>query len=272
MRIAVLADIHGNLPAFQAVLEHISRQSVDRIVIVGDIVVGAPDSGSCWRLAKSLGCPILRGNHERYLFHYDTPHAPPLWRTEQFAPVRWALAQFTVEERRVLADLPASLRLPDAPGIFFAHASARSDNDTIVAYTPDSEIAEMFPDVPEPYLVRGHNHVAQTRLWEERVILTTGSVGLPLDGITMAQYLLLEQDGKSWNIRHQSVAYDVDAAVRRFYETGYLEAGGPIARLFLREVATAGSQLVPFFRTYARWQAEADLSLTEAVERFLTTF
>ncbi|HLK58516.1 MAG TPA: metallophosphoesterase family protein [Chthonomonadaceae bacterium] len=272
MRLAILADIHGNLPAFEAALEHVAAQRVDRIVIVGDIVVGAPDSGSCWRLAQSLGCPILRGNHERYLFHFDTPHAPPLWKTERFGPVRWALTQCTEAERQCMADLPPFLQLPEAEGVFFAHASARSDNDTIVAYTPDSEIAAMFPDVTEPYIVRGHNHIAQVRLWEGRMIVTTGSVGLPLDGIATAQYLLLERHREGWKVQHQSVSYDVDATVRRFSETGYLEAGGPLARLFLREVATAGSQIVPFFRAYDRWQAETSLTLSEAVERFLSVF
>ncbi|MBE0698820.1 MAG: metallophosphoesterase [Anaerolineaceae bacterium] len=65
IRIAVLADIHGNLPAFESALEHVSQQKVDQIILAGDIVNGSPDSKACWTLALSLGCPILRGNHER---------------------------------------------------------------------------------------------------------------------------------------------------------------------------------------------------------------
>ena len=80
MRLAVIADIHGNLPAFEAALEHVDRQQVDRLVILGDIVVGAPDSAACWNLARSLSCPILRGNNDRYVAHYDTPAADPMGR------------------------------------------------------------------------------------------------------------------------------------------------------------------------------------------------
>ena len=269
MRIAILADIHGNLAAFEAALEHAADFNVDRIVIAGDIVNGAPDSGACWRLARSLGCPILRGNHERYVFHFDTPHAPALWSGEQFAPVRWTLSQLTAADRCDMEALPFSLRLPEAPDLLFVHSSLRSDNDALAVYTPDAELEAMFPDVQERTIVRGHNHAGLVRLWGERRVLTTGSVGLPLDGSPTAQYLLVEDTRDGWKFQHQSVSYDVEATKRRFYETGYLEMGGPIARLFLREVSTASFQVVPFFRAFARWQAEAPITLSAAVERFL---
>ena len=91
MRIAILADIHGNLPAFEAALDHASRQRVDRTIVAGDIVNGSPDSAACWRLARSLGYPIVRGNHERYVARYGTAAGDPAWLSEQFAPVRWTL-------------------------------------------------------------------------------------------------------------------------------------------------------------------------------------
>ncbi len=57
MRIAVLADIHGNLPAFEAALKHVSQQKVDQIILAGDIIIGSPDSKACWDLALSSGLP-----------------------------------------------------------------------------------------------------------------------------------------------------------------------------------------------------------------------
>ena len=85
MRIAVLADIHGNLPAFEAALKHVAHQKVDQMILAGDIINGAPDSKACWALALSLGCPVLRGNHERYAAHFGTPQASPDWLMEKFA-------------------------------------------------------------------------------------------------------------------------------------------------------------------------------------------
>jgi len=127
MRIAILADIHGNLPAFEAVLVHVRQQAPDLIVIAGDIVIGAPDSAACWQLAQSLACPMVRGNHERYLGHFGTEQGDPAWQTEQFAPVQWAVAQFTAQERAAIANLPVALQLPEMPNLLVVHATARSD-------------------------------------------------------------------------------------------------------------------------------------------------
>ena len=268
-RIAVLADIHGNLPAFEAALEHVARQSVDQIILAGDIINGAPDSRECWALARSLGCPILRGNHERYAAHFGTPQAPPLWTQEQFAPVQWTVAQLSAQERQEMERLPLNRRLPAAPGVFFVHASERGDHDTIAAHTPEAQLEEMFPAAQEGLIVRAHNHYGQVRVWPKGLIVTCGSVGLNLDGNLAAQYLLIERENHGWKFQHQSVPYPVETALERFHTTGYLSAVGPMGRLFYRELATAAQHIVPFLRYYAQWAAEGQITLSQAVERFL---
>jgi 3',5'-cyclic AMP phosphodiesterase CpdA len=278
MRVAILADIHGNLPAFEAALDHVAKQHVDRLIIAGDIVVGSPDSAACWRLAQALGCPILRGNHERYVAHYGAPGAPPEWATERFAPVRWAYSQLAEEERRAIEALPLAIRPPDLPDLLVVHASIRADRDSVMPYTPEEQLAAMFPQVQERWIVRAHNHTGQVRLWEERTIITAGAVGLPLDCNPTAQYVLLERrnpDGRNgaggWRIQHQSVPYDLDATLRRFRESGYLDAAGPMARLLQREVATASFYIVPFLNVYGERLDRGEIALDAAVQRFLTT-
>ena len=268
MRLAFLADIHGNLPAFEAALDHAYRQQPDQIIIVGDIVVGSPDSRACLELAQSLSCPIIRGNHERYVASFGQPDAPAAWQSNQFAPVRWAYDQLTPEQRATINGLPQFLRLPDCPDLMIVHASLRNDRDTVYAYTPDDEIAAMFPTA-ETTIVRAHNHVPQVRLWEEQRIITTGSVGLALNLEPTAQYLLLDRVAGEWRIRHQSVPYDQEQALARFDQSGYLEEVGPMARLFMREVATAAGQIVPFLRDYERWNATEPITLEAAIQRFL---
>jgi len=269
MRIAVLADVHGNLYAFEAALADVRRQGVDHLVLLGDITVGSPDAAACWQLACSLNCPSIWGNHERYVAYYGTAQADPRWQGEQYAPVGWAVSQLSEAERREMRDLPHLYRTPDAPGVLFLHASVRSDRDTVAAHTPSDRLREMYPGVRETLIVRGHNHVGQIRLWDGHTVVTAGSVGLPLDSYPTAQYLMLERKGPGWEITHCSVPYDVDAAVRRFEETGYLDAVGPMGRLFQREVATASHQIVPFLRAYARWSSEERISLADAVARYL---
>lgn len=269
MRLAFFSDIHGNLPAFEAALEHVARQRVDQLVIGGDIVVGSPDSAACWQRARNLGCPILRGNHERYLFHFHDPQAPALWHTPQFAPVQWALAEFTPAQLQEMGQLPLTLRLPEAPDLLLVHASARSDHDSVRPYTPEEQLAPMFAGEAAALIVRGHNHLPFLRQWAGGLLATAGSVGLALDGNPTAQYLIAERRPSGWHVAQQSVPYDQEANLRRFEESGYLEATGPMGRLFFRELSTASHLIVPFLRAYHRWNQEAPLSLDEGVDRFL---
>jgi predicted phosphodiesterase len=272
LRLAILADIHGNLPAFEAALKHVASHKVDQIIIAGDIIIGSPDSDDCWKLARSLGCPILRGNHERYAAHYGTFNAPNEWATEQYAPLHWAVAQLAEQDRQAMAQLPESLRLPDAPNLFIVHATERSDNDTIESHTPDELLPTMFPHTQERFIVRAHNHLGQVRLWDDRLIITGGSVGLALDGNPTAQYLLLDSSTRGWQIQHQSVPYNLNTTIARFYDTGYLSSSGPIGRLYFREVVTASQQIVPFLRLYAQWSKKDAISLSQAVGKFLSDY
>jgi predicted phosphodiesterase len=270
MRIAILADIHGNLAALEAALARVAQLRVDHIVIAGDVVVGAPDSLACWARIKALGCAVLRGNHERYVCDLGTERAKPEWSKAQFGPVQFAAEQLGEANRRELAMLPGVLRVAGAEDLLVVHGSARSDNDLIFPYTSDEEIAPMFIDVAERWIVRGHNHYAGVRLSGERQIVTCGSVGLPLDGTVKAQFVVMERLAAGWRARHEAVAYDVAATLRRFRESGYLEAAGPMARLFMREVETAAFHVVPF-QAWNAEQASAGVRqpLGAAVEAFL---
>lgn len=272
MRLAALADIHGNLQAFEAALEHARGHGVDQIVLCGDVTVGCADDLGCWRLACELGCAAVRGNGEDYLADYGTDRAEARWSEPEFGPLRWAAARFPEADRQELARLPLTYSPPGHPELVFCHASPRSNRDHLTAYTPDEALAPMFEGSRARCVVRGHNHFPQVRQWEGRTIVTCGSIGLPMDFNPAAQYAVLEEREGQWHTTHHAVPYDVDGALRRFEETAYLPDAGPMGRLFVRGVATATNQVMPFFRYYRRWQKEGAISLAEAVERFLSLY
>ena len=267
MRIAAIADVHGNLPALEAVLEDISSKQVDVTVFVGDVVMGAPDCRECWKLA-SLNGPLVQGNTEHRVGKFGTPDEDPSWSTEQYGPLRWSAQQFSPEERKQIAELPLTLHVPETEDLVFFHSTPRGFRQ-IKAYTPEEELQDLFSDVFERYLVRGHHHNPQVRLWNNRIIVNCGSAGAQTDMNPDAQYLILERRNPRWHIQHQTVPYNVEAAVRRFHESGYLDEAGPMGRLFMRQVATATTQVSPFLRYYRRWSKESEITLTDAVERFL---
>ncbi|MCF7687277.1 MAG: metallophosphoesterase [Cephaloticoccus sp.] len=269
MRIAIIADIHGNLPALEAVLTTLDAMKPDQVIVAGDIVDGAPDSAACWACIKAMGWPILRGNHERYVMDYGTERAEPVWSTPQFAPLQYTHRTMSTAQRAEMALLPMEWHSEAAPGLLIVHASQRSDADSILPHTPAAEIDAMFSEPGAQFIVRSHNHIGSTREWRGRRIVTTGAVGLPLDGQTRAQFCLVTLRDRCWAVEHHAVRYDVAAAERRFHDSGYLNETGTLGRMFMREVTTGAHHVVPFLRYYGlRKQLETGLSIAQAEKEF----
>jgi|UniRef100_UPI00404975C2 predicted phosphodiesterase len=270
MRIAVISDIHGNLPALETALAAVEELKPDRLIVGGDVVDGAPDSAACWERVKQLQCPVLRGNHERYVFDFGTERADPIWATDQFAPLHYTHRSLSNAQRNELAALPMVWRSTEAPGLLVVHASARSDADSVLPHTSLVNLDAMFVGVTEELIIRSHNHISSTRDWRGRRIVTTGAVGLPLDGLAQVQFCLLTYENSKWQAEHHSVPYDVEATLGRFRDSGYLDETGPLGRMFMREVATGSHHVVPFLRyCRQRMQHGAPLDLIQAEKDFV---
>jgi predicted phosphodiesterase len=260
MRLAVLSDVHGNLQALEAVLDHAQKAQVDQIIIAGDLMIGLADSKACWDLIQSLNIPMIRGNHERYLVHYGTEKLN--WSGERFLPIAWTQKQFGPNERQQIEGLPLHLHLDN---LLIVHASYRDDYDTIKPDTPVEELEKMFLGSDETFILRGHNHLSFSVQFNNRHIESLGSAGLPLDGSAEADYIILEKHRDVWNIEKQEIDYDQETAIN------YLEQGGPIARLFLQELLTSRWQLIPFLDNYQQWSKNETLTLTQAVDAFIAS-
>lgn len=280
MRVAVFGDIHGNVAALEAVLADIAQQDVDSMVVLGDVVNAGPDSRVCWQRVQALGCPVVRGNHERYVAHYGNPDAPELLE-DRFKPVAWSAGQFADAERAKLMDVLLEHHFPEFPELLFVHATRQSDRGNVSPFMVDADVTPMFvcdafPRCPK-LIIRGHNHLVNTRGLARgelagTTIVTVGAVGMSLAGIPEAQYALVSRTQKGWQVQHRAVPYDVDATLRRFQESGYLEAAGGAARLLMREVATGSHHLVPFLRHLDRWTCAGEVSFDDAVVRFLNAY
>ncbi len=264
MRIAILADIHGNLGALEAVLAHIETQNVDQIIVAGDVVNVMPHSKACWDTVTALGCPVLKGNHEHYLTSYGTAAAHPDWSTERFQGLAWAQGQFSAADLDAMRELPLTYQLP---GLLVTHAAPHDVFAGVHADTPVETLRELFRGTSEAMIVRGHNHRWLKRRWDDRTLLTIQSCGLPLGGSLDAQYVILTRQAGGWRYEKQFVPYDREATLAAMDER-YLEVMGPTGQLFKRELATGKNHIMPFLREYLA-VVDGQLPLSEAVTTFL---
>lgn len=274
MRIAVLADVHGNLNAFEVALAAARREAPDLLVIAGDVVNGAPDSRRCWELARAEADVLLRGNHERYAIDRGTPAAEPAWSGPRFRPAAWTAAELRGLEDDVRR-APIAARVAD--DVLVVHALPARDRGSVYPWTPEAELADAFAGVDARLVVRGHNHLPFHRtLADGRLLVSVGAVGLALAGRPEAQWALATRGRDGWAVEHRSEPYDVAATLRRFDESGYLEAAGAMGRLFRREVATGSHHLMPFARFEAAWRAangvtdDDEAALAAALAAFLS--
>jgi putative phosphoesterase len=182
MRIAVLADIHGNLPALRAVLAELDREPVDAIVVAGDAVAG-PRVRECLESLRDRPEPVhwISGNSERETVNaYDG--APQAGDPDSPAAraARWSAQALDPDWRNRLASWPIAVELD---GVLFCHGSPRRDDEILTTATPDERFAEALAEVSQRLVVGGHTHrqfVRQVR--EDLRYANAGSVGLPYEG------------------------------------------------------------------------------------------
>lgn len=277
MKIAVLADIHGNLAALQAVIADIERWSPELVLVAGDIVNRGPESGACLdltlQMAAERGWRMIRGNHERYVLNFelarrrpDFPSSGPNYELSRMT--RWSHRQVAAK-LDIIEQLPEQLRV-DLGGETLAlyHASLRHDRDGIEAASQDELLRAQIDGSAALFCV-GHTHVPLTRRLGGTLVVNVGSVGLPFDGDTRAAYARLTRGRGGWQAQIVRVAYDVAATARVFVESGMLEAVGAHAQIMLRELQTGRSLLFDFVPTYHERVLAGAISLDEAVREYL---
>ena len=201
MKVAALYDIHGNVPALEAVLADVSGSGADMIVVGGDVVEG-PLPAETLTVLDAVAAPLVwvRGNCDR-------------------DPSEWVRQRVPKQRAAWLAELPTTVTI-DVDGlgaVCFCHGSPRSDEDIVTAVSTVARIEPMLDGVDEALVVSGHTHVQFDRTVANRRLVNAGSVGMPYQG---------ESGWAYWSVfgptvEHRRSAFDANALAAALRESGY---------------------------------------------------
>lgn len=264
-KLAILADIHGNLPALAAVQADLATQVIDRVIVAGDLINWGPCSTQVVECVLSNGWDVIRGNHELILLDYGTPRAPAVWDDLGAFPIpRWLHRQIPTHLRARIAHWPDTLtiRPPDGPPLRIVHGSPREHSEPIYPGTDEQTLAAILTRVTETTIVAAHTHLPMDEQIGPWHILNPGSVGMGLAGSFEASYLLLKNDGERWHGELRQIPYDRAPLFAEFARLGFAEECGLIGRLVVEEFRTARPRIAPFLRW--RQTTAADAPFTAA--------
>ena len=231
MRVAVIYDIHGNLPALEAVLQDIHQAEVDHVVVGGDVVPGPmPRETIACLLRLNIPVQFIRGNGDRVVLAQmrgtESSEVP-----EQFREViRWNAQQLHPEHEQLLASWPQTLRVEigGLGEVLFCHATPRNDTDIFTRLTSEDRLLPVFEGHNASFIICGHTHMQFDRMIGRIRVVNAGSVGMPF-GEPGADWLLLDTD-----VQFRHTPYDLTKAAERIRKTHYPQAQDFAARNVLQ--------------------------------------
>lgn len=273
MKLAILSDIHGNVPALGAVLDDIERWRPDQVVVNGDLVSRGPYSLDCLRHLQTRfpQTHFLAGNHETYVLRCaDEPADPdsPTRDIDRFAD--WALRQLgpAVDELRTWGDHLDLTDLDAGASVHITHGSRLGNRDGISARTQDDDLPAKL-GTPRDLFVGSHTHKPLLRQFNGTLVANTGSVGQPLDDDARAAYGRFTLLSGRWQAEIARVAYDKGQAERDFVDSGFLAEAGPMARLIYRELCDSHAYVGPWHQRYLEAIKARRITVAAAVEEYL---
>jgi predicted phosphodiesterase len=272
MRIAVLSDIHGNLPALEAVTTDLGRFDPDLVFVAGDFQNRGPNPREVTAFIYQSGWTILRGNHEDYVIRQSqSSKIDDLTDYYNWLPARWT-ADLTRDSVEWVKGLPIATTLtgPKELSIIIAHGSPRSNDEGFFPTTPETKAAEMIGSNPPALLCVGHSHIPLIRRINTTLLVNVGSVGFPFDGDHRASYGVINWGRNRWEIDIRRVEYSVDKVVEEFDRVNFYEGAGPLSHLIRRELESARPHLTPFEYLFGPEIRTGDLSIIEAVQAYLS--
>lgn len=259
MRVAAIYDIHGNLPALEAVLEEVRRAEAEFIVVGGDVLPG-PMPREVLECLLNLDVPVqfIQGNCEIDALAEMTGIGAVRLPEQVREIMRWSAQQIFPEYEQLIAGWAKTLRI-EIGGlgvVLFCHATPRDDNEIFTRLTPEERLVPIFEGLDVNIVVCGHTHMQFDRMIGKIRIVNAGSAGMPF-GAAGADWLLLDAD-----VQLQHTTYDLKKTAERIRKTDYPQAQA-FAENHVLQPPKEEQMLELFARADSGFVRQKDLSINE---------
>lgn len=275
IKIAVISDIHGNLPALETAVTDLTTWQPDQVIVNGDIVNRGPKSRDCLQLIQQKqqeeGWIVLRGNHEDFVIGCGangTPHNGPQFEIIRFAC--WAYQQLN-GQIPFLQNLPEqySWFAPDGSEMRVTHASMHNNRDGLYHNAKDARLRQQIAPAPAVF-VTGHTHRPFIRQIDETLIVNAGSVGVPFDLDTRPSYGRFTWEAHNgWQAEIVRLDYDHGLIEKDFVETGFLAEAGPLTQLMLVELRKGRGLIYRWGQLYEQAVLAGEINIEDSVRQLL---
>jgi len=225
-RIAIISDIHANLPALDAVFEDLDTRHPEVVFCLGDLVDFAPWPNEVIDAIRLRRIPTLMGNHDERIA-LDLQVCPlakhsPEEQAARVQAIEYTRAEITLENRRYLAGLTKQLRISfEGTEILLVHASTRNIDEYVYEDHPEDDLQEMFQSNNADVIVMGHTHLPYVRSIGTggKFALNAGSVGRSKERSPLASYLMLTITGSELYPEIVRVPYCIEDTIRAIRES-----------------------------------------------------
>ncbi len=209
---AIISDIHSNLPALEVVLEQIEKEGVDRILCAGDIVGYGPHPNEVIERLGKIEITSIKGNHDRAVLSHDSSNM----NIQAQDAIWWTIENLKQEGQDYLSRLNAHQSFFwNGLKIAIFHGSPRNPDE----YVPEEDADEGLLELAKcDFLVLGHTHVPFVKSLDQGTIVNPGSVGQPRDGDPRASLVIYDHRLRRFEVKR--LAYDIDAVAEAMRESG----------------------------------------------------
>lgn len=275
MKIAILADIHGNKRGLETVAGHIANWGPDQVIVNGDVVNRGPCNLDCWDFIwqKHINnhWKLVRGNHEGYLLSFYAPKPREVEKANDldlFAVWAWQQVKHRAHEIVSMPDRQTVIA-PDGSMLFVTHGTVASNRVGIFPDSTDEDIRSLTSPGPDMFIT-AHTHRPLIRTVDSTTVVNIGSAGLPFDGdprVSYGQITWTKEAG--WQAEVIRLEYDREAAQMDLVTSGFLDEGGPFAKLVLVEYRLAIGMIQRWHRRFGDEYFGSGINLETSVGNML---